>query len=213
MILLLSVQEEPQAGHQALPVPPNDSKGPLHHTCTSWSSSLQNTKNGVFFSKSLSWVPMPTAWHKGCLPQQAPTGQPPGIRQLAGWHLDTILCRAPNANEMYQTKAFSFKVGQNLPTCPKSNQPTKEAAFRARQCQIKALFFFFFLKVGQNLPNCPNSSQPTKQTGFRARAQIIGVGFFSSKGERVLSPHTPPNSTQSKPNTKPFCSVFEVKIP
>jgi len=29
----------------------------------------------------------------------------------------------------------------------------------------------------------------------------------------VLPPPTPPNSTQSKPNTKAFCSVFQVKTP
>lgn len=81
-------------------------------------------------------------------------------------------------------------------------------------CQPKAFFFalFLFPEVGQNLPTCPNSNQPTKQAAFRARwVQIIGV-FSAKKGkERFLPP--PPNSTQSKPNLKAFCFVFEVKIP
>lgn len=166
-----------------------------------------------FFSKSLSWVPMPPIWHKACLPQQAPTSQPPGIGQLAGWHLNTTLCRAPNASEMYQTKAFSFKAGQNFPSAQTAISQQSELHSEQGSVKLKCWGFFFSLKVGQNLPTCPNSNQPTKQTGFRVRVQITEVGFFSSKGERVLSPHTSPNSTQSKPNTKTFCSGLRSKNP
>lgn len=75
---------------------------------------------------------------------------------------------------------------------------------------------FFFFRGGSEFTYLPKERSPNKASCIQSKVSVNNWrAFFSEKGERVLSPcsPTPPNSTQSKPNTKAFCSVLEVKIP
>lgn len=171
-------------------------------------------KNWWFFFFPKAWAECPCHLHGTRLASLSK--HPPASLQASGSsqadtstpffveHLMPVRCIKP--------KLFlSRRVRISL--LPKQQSANKVSCIQSNAVSNWSVGFFFSLKVGQNLPTCPNSNQPTKQTGFRVRVQITEVGFFSSKGERVLSPHTSPNSTQSKPNTKTFCSGLPSKNP
>lgn len=127
---------------------------PLHHTDTSQSSSLQNTKHWyppqtIALARHLCHLPQGTPLSASTLHQ--PISHASGMRQLTGWHPDTVLCRAHmrsvpvgptfQCHSDVSNQSYSFCQGESEFTHLPKQQSANKAAFRARSVQIIGFFF------------------------------------------------------------------------
>lgn len=76
---------------------------------------------------------------------------------------------------------------------------------------VKSKLFFF--QGGSEFTYLPKQQSANKASCIQSKTSANNWGGLQLKRGKSASSPTPPNSTQSKPNTKAFCSVFEVKIP